>query len=130
MTVGVVIPTVMMVNGAARLDITYHWWAWAGIPAIWAPAVLAAVLLRAAPGPWSAVLFLSSVFGGAFFWSEFGLYTFGPVCLRWSTPYTCGRCLHLVGEPNCRHRRQSDILITWPTSMKTQTVERERTAER
>ena len=70
----------MMINGAARLDITYHWWAWAGLSAIWFPAVAAALLLRLARGPASLVLFLSAAFGTAFFWPEYGLFTFSPVC--------------------------------------------------
>lgn len=86
-TIGVGIPTVMMVDGAIRLDITYHWWAWAGLPATWLPAVAAALLLRVAPGPASLVLFLSSAFGTAFFWPEYGLFTFGPVCVFAAATY-------------------------------------------
>ena len=80
-TIGVGFPTVMMINGAIRLDITYYWWAWAGLPAIWLPAVAAALLLRTSTGPSSLVLFLASVFGIAFFWPEYGLFTYGPVCV-------------------------------------------------
>ena len=80
-TIGVAIPTVMMVDGAVRLDITYHWWAWAGLPATLVPGAASALLLRAIPGLASLVLFLAGAFGVALFWPEYGAFTFGPVAV-------------------------------------------------
>ncbi len=45
------------------------------------PPLFAALVLGCATGPAGLLLFLSNVFGAAFFWREYGLFTFGPVTL-------------------------------------------------
>ncbi len=80
-TLGAAIPLVMMVNGAARLDIDYFWWTWPAIPAIWLPALLGARLSTRRPALGALLVGLAAAAGLTVFRKELALITFGPAWL-------------------------------------------------
>jgi hypothetical protein len=80
-TAGAAVPLVMMVNGAIALGVSYHWWTWPAIPAVWVPAVAGAWLARRAQAAGAMLLCLGAAGGVAVFWRELGLLTFGPAWL-------------------------------------------------
>lgn len=80
-TAGAAIPLTMMVYGSLALDIDYKWWTWPAIPAVWAPAVVGALLALRHQGSGALLLAIASAPGSVLFIHELGLLTFAPAWL-------------------------------------------------
>jgi hypothetical protein len=77
-TVGAAIPLTMMVHGSLALDITYKWWTWPAIPAVWAPALAGALVAMRHQGSGAVLLAVAAAPGSVVFVHELGLFTFAP----------------------------------------------------